>query len=599
MPVSHRQPLSIALLALLLALLCVPLAAQNDPAAPHKKKRAANGTKSATTHHSAAGAHNSAAHKKRASAHHGPRKKVTTARAQRMKKTFVASSDLRPMASQLVQYRTPAAYAGVENYARIHAGTEAASLAWFAIGYAHYLDAQYPQAITALTNAQPHIGELKDYTSFFIGNSYVLSNNPQASFTYLRDFGTRFPDSLYEHDANIAYAKALLAANRPLDAIHLLEATRQPAHADTEYYLGKAYVQNGQSRQGAEILRNVYYEYPNSSVADNAAADLKKIPDAAFLPPVTYAEHQRRADALYKSRHYGEAADEYRLMVDMAPPSEQPMALIQVANSLIHDGQNRQARPYLDRIPDNGTEGSAEKWYQKAEIARGDSDDLALDNILQHMRTATPKSPWLESALLTTGNMYLLRKNYDRAIDYYREMHERFPGGSKGSYAHWKYAWLTYRQNRKEEARKAFEDQIVYYAGGNETPDAMYWRARMAEDERDYGVARAYYLKLSERYRNFYYGVLARRRLATMPAATVATVAVLQHVSPAAAVSPTAQIIDPPEDDLHYNRAKLLENAGVTDLAVRELRPAVPSVRPGRCWRSRGFIPAAVSIIAR
>ena len=31
----------------------------------------------------------------------------------------------------------------------------------------------------------------------------------------------------------------------------------------------------------------------------------------------------------------------------------------------------------------------------------------------------------------------------------------------------------------------------------------------MAEDESQYGMARAYYTRLSERYRNYYYGVLA------------------------------------------------------------------------------------------
>ncbi len=77
------------------------------------------------------------------------------------------------MARQLIEYRTPAAYAGVESYAAKHAGTEPGALAWFAIGYAHYLDAQYPAAITALQKSQPYIGELKDYTSYFIGNSYV------------------------------------------------------------------------------------------------------------------------------------------------------------------------------------------------------------------------------------------------------------------------------------------------------------------------------------------------------------------------------------------------------------------------------------------
>ncbi len=228
------------------------------------------------------------------------------------------------MARQLVEFRTPAAYAGVENYAHAHAGTEAGALAWFAIGYAHYLDAQYPAAIAALQKAQPQIGELKDYVAFFIGNSYVLSNNPEESLAYLRDFGTRFPDSLYTHDATIAYAKALLAMNQPTEAVRLLEAHRSPASAETEYFLGKAYVQNGQGRSGAEILQRVYYNYATNYTADQAAADLKKIPEATSLPPVTYAEHLKRsADALYKARRWGAAAEEYPHVVDLLRPAQQ------------------------------------------------------------------------------------------------------------------------------------------------------------------------------------------------------------------------------------------------------------------------------------
>ena len=63
-------------------------------------------------------------------------------------------------------------------------------------------------------------------------------------------------------------------------------------------------MQNGQARTGAEILRHVYYNYPTNYTADSAAADLKKIPEAATLPPATYAEHEKRADALYKARRY-------------------------------------------------------------------------------------------------------------------------------------------------------------------------------------------------------------------------------------------------------------------------------------------------------
>jgi soluble lytic murein transglycosylase len=542
------------------------------------KSKTAPKSASSGTHKAATGA--SKSKKKTASAHHAPRKKVTAARAQRLKKTFVASSDLRPMARQLVQFRTPAAYTGVENYARAHAGTEAGALAWFAIGYAHYIDAQYPAAIAAMEKAQPQIGELKDYSAFFLGNSYLLSNSPEASFTYLRDFGTRFPDSLYAHDAMISYAKALLATNRPAEAIHLLEAHRAPASAETEYFLGKAYLQNGQNRNAAEILTRLYYSYPTNYTADNADSDLKKIPEAALLPPPTYAEREHRADALFKARRYAPAADEYRAMVPIAPASERSAALIQLANSLMKEGQNREARAALDQIPDDGSDASAEKWYQRAELARNANDDADFTSVLQHMRDNTPKSPWLEAALLTGGNMYLLRKDYDHAIDLYREIHQRFPNSSKASYAHWKCSWLTYRQNRPEQAKKDFEEQIEFYPGSNEVPNAMYWRARMAEYDQDYGTARAYYQKLADRYRNYYYGVCARKRLAALPAsAQVVDIALLQHIGSVAKLEPESLQTDPPEDDLHYARAKLLQNAGMTELAVHELQ-AGSSVGP-------------------
>jgi len=547
------------------------LAQDSGPSSAHKKS---------TTHKKTSGTHKSTAHKK-SSSHSRYRKKVTAARAHRMKRTFVASSDLRPMARQLVEFRTPAAYTGVESYAHSHAGTEAGALAWFAIGYAHYQDAQYPAAIAALQKAQPQIGELADYVAFFIGNSYVGSNNPEEALAYLRDFGTRFPDSLYDHEAVISYARALLALNRPSDAIKLLEAHRTPASVETEYFLGKAYVQNGQGRSGGEILQRLYYEYATSYLADQAEADLRKLPELAALPPVTYAQHLKRADALYKAHRYGAAADEYQYVADFAPPGEQSAGLIQLANSYMKDGNTRAAREALDRIPDDGSEASAEKWYQQVELAREANDDASLSNILEHMRTRTPASPWLESALLTAGNMYLLRKDYDHALDYYREIHERFPNGTKAAYAHWKCAWLIYRQNQRDEAKKYFEEQIQFYPGTNEVPNAMYWRGRMAEDDRQYGLARAYYQKLSERYRNYYYGVLARRRLITLPAAPAVVVASLQHVPSAPALDPVSQITDPPEDDLHYNRAKLLENAGMTDLAVHELQAGSVT---GPCW---------------
>ena len=54
------------------------------------------------------------------------------------------------MARQLLQDRTPAAYAGVEAYARRHASEDAGSLAWLVVGYAHIVDHDYAKAIDPL-----------------------------------------------------------------------------------------------------------------------------------------------------------------------------------------------------------------------------------------------------------------------------------------------------------------------------------------------------------------------------------------------------------------------------------------------------------------
>src|SRR5580765_734776 len=100
------------------------------------------------------------------------RRKRSSPRLSRMHQAFVASASLKPMARQLLQDRTPAAYAGVESYARAHASEDAGALAWLVAGYAHILDHDYAKAIDPLNRAKTHAGDLGDYVSFYLGTSY-------------------------------------------------------------------------------------------------------------------------------------------------------------------------------------------------------------------------------------------------------------------------------------------------------------------------------------------------------------------------------------------------------------------------------------------
>ena len=174
--------------------------------------------------------------------------------------------------------------------------------------------------------------------------------------------------------------------------------------------------------------------------------------------------------------------------------------------------------------------------------------------------------------LLAQGNFYLLKPDYDKAIDAYRELQQRFPNAGRASYAHWKVAWLSLRQGRNDEAKTGFEQQIGLYPTSAEVPAAVYWRARLAEEDNDTAMARAYYQKLSERFRNFYYGELARRRLRNSRQRTsrltmLCWTGALRSIPASINHGEGAPIGQPA-----VQKAQLLENGALLDFAVNECR---------------------------
>ena len=202
--------------------------------------------------------------------------------------------------------------------------------------------------------------------------------------------------------------------------------------------------------------------------------------------------------------------------------------------------------------------------------------------------------------------MYLLRNDYDRAIDFYREIHERFPQGRYGAYAHWKVAWLSLREGRNDEARTRFEEQIALYPSSLQVPAAMYWRGRLAEEEQDLVKAQLYYQRLSQRFRNYYYADLARNRLAALHVSGAGVPdAVLEKIPPLQVASdPPA--LEPPADNLHLQKARLLQNGGLTDFAIRELKMAADdggsawaTAEMARLYRDNGQYHRALQLLKR
>jgi soluble lytic murein transglycosylase len=399
------------------------------------------------------------------------------------------------MAQQLIQDRSPAAYAGVEAYARAHAKEDAGALAWLVAGYAHVLDRDYAKAIDPLNRAKPLAGDLGDYVAYYLGTSYLQTGHVPEALATLADFETAHPDSLLARDAHVSYADALLLEGRAAEAAALLEKDRQPVRSDVEFAIARAYAASGQSSKAAEAFGNVYYNMPMSTEADAALAEMKKLPD---LAPATAGQRKTRADLLMKGRRYADAVDAYRDLLSVVSPADRPATELAMADALHRTGRDREAKAQLNALGGLSPEANAQRLYILGQVDWALNDNDAFYRSVDELRKTSPTSPWLELALLSSANLRLVHHEYDQALDAYREMQQRFPNGTRASYAHWKAAWLTLRQGHNDEAKKQFEEQIALYPGGAETPAALYWRARLAEEDNQPAMARAFYEKLSQ-----------------------------------------------------------------------------------------------------
>jgi soluble lytic murein transglycosylase len=512
-------------------------------------------------------------------------RRAISPRVQRMRQAFVASANLRPMAQQLLQDRSLPAYAGVEAYARAHSKEDAGALAWLVDGYAHVLDREYAKAIDPLSRAKVHAGDLGDYVDFYLGTSYLQTGRTAEALASLTDFAKTHPDSLLVRDADVSYSGALLAEGQAAEAISLLAQDRTPVRSDVELALGRAYAAGGQNTKAAEIFANIYYTMPTSADADAAYAELRKLPS---VPPPTAAQLKTRADGLMTKKRYADAAEEYRGLINVisadSNSTERSAIQLALADALHRDGKNRDAKLVLALVGGEGGEINAHRLYLLGQVDFAASDNDAFFRTVDELRQAAPTSSWLEQALISAANLHLVHHEYDQALDAFREAQQRFPNGARASYTHWKAAWLTLRQGRNQNAEKAFEEQIALYPSGAETPAALYWRARLAEEDNQLLMARAFYQKLSDRYRNFYYAELGRQRLKHLPAAAADAAthyALLDRVPP---LENSGKVADsePPTDELHVQKAELLGNGGLVDFAVRELQAAAAA--DGGSW---------------
>lgn len=472
------------------------------------------------------------------------------------------------MAEQLMTLRTPAAYSGVTAYAARHTG-DAAGAAYLALGRAYQIDRRYPEAIAAYRKAKEHSAILGDYADYLGAECMHASQDDTAAEALLKGFNQRYPDSIFEIEGPELEANVLLGQGDATAAQRALLTVADEAQDEPNYELTAAKIAFAiqQNEEAERLFKHLLLSHPLTPAAEVARARLTAMGAETSL---TADELRSLGDAYYKAGRYNAASEQYRALARNATLDSALRNSFVVAAAACDLKLKRLTEREARALPDSNDDSGARRLYLLMEMARDRQDDAEQQQLVQQLEQRFPTSKWLADALFSSGNMYMLRRDYAHAVTYYSELAQRFPRSGYAPAAHWRAAWLEYRQGLFADAARMFDEQIRLYPSDPSAVAALYWRGRLHEfQDHNLTLAATDYRTIIARYQHFFYAEMARVRLKAMGEPELASqTRVLDGFQPL----PIPHLVDTfPADSPHIAKARLIANAGLNEYIGQEL----------------------------
>jgi soluble lytic murein transglycosylase len=284
---------------------------------------------------------------------------------------------------------------------------------------------------------------------------------------------------------------------------------------------------------------------------------------------LTPEELRSLGDAYYNAGRYNLAAEQYHALERNATLPANERNGFAVAAAACDLKLKRLTDSEARGLPDTNDDNGARRLYLLMELARNHDNDGEQQRLVDELEQRFPQSQWLAEGLFSSGNMYLLRRDFPKAVVYYGYLAQHFSQSKNAAAAHWRAGWLNYRQGLFPEASRIFDEQIKLYPGATESAAALYWRGRLFEmQDHEPGQAAANYRTVVSRYQHYFYAQMARQRLSALgQPLTVAETEIEGFKAP-----PIPHLTDTfPADSPHIAKARLIANAGMNDYIAQEL----------------------------
>lgn len=423
------------------------------------------------------------------------------------------SSELGDLSRELLAQRTPERFQSLEAFAGEATGAERA-FALYSLGMARYADKNYENAEQALSAAAGKLGELDHYAAYYRARCIVLAENFERSLEVLETFLRDYPGSRFRSAAMRLRVESLLRLRRWDEARTLVKDEAGPLQEPVRLYLaGRVEHLDGNLREAVSLYRQAYYRFPFSDQAEASERQLDSLRSrmGEAYPAAPAAWRLDRAEKLRAGREYADASAEFRRALAAGlTGTDRDRAIVHCGSADYSRRSSTAAYAALAKARPKTPALDAERLYLLSALERR-------KGLVQQMHSSAAKlaarhkgSEWYEETLLTVGNYYYLQDNRKEYPTWFRRLAEAFPKGEHAPYAHWKVCWRAWLDDSGER-RKLLGEHITRFPASATASAAMYWLARLNDDEGRRTEAQGLYRAIVEAFPHHYYGFLASR----------------------------------------------------------------------------------------
>ena len=319
--------------------------------------------------------------------------------------------------------------------------------------------------------------------------------------------------------------------------------------------VGKAAQAVGNDEKAQAAFERVYYDFPLSDLADEAATELGDT--AVSAGTIKFKQEMLRAERLFNGRQYPAARAAFDRLRPASQAEDRTAVLLRIAECDYFLHRSRSAADALKSFVESGTRPGEALYYYA--LAQHDlKDNVLYHTLMRRVVTEFPGSSWAEDALNSLA-LTDAHDDEDAAADHESlELFEGFPKGRYTERAAWRIGWRAYRTGQFADAARIFERASSNFPRSDYRPGWLYWAGRAHDQLNEPALSQQRYGLEVIDYLNTYYGHLAIDRLGGR----------VPERAPSRADDPNVTV--PPNGDL----VRALLVAKMYDAAADELRYA-------------------------